>query len=117
MTETSVDPVEEARRSYHMAVRDETDLAKFDAAFDRLRAAILARDHRVQALEAVARAAQGVGGGAECEQRGAEFKQPSWCATHPQELWPCPYTELSAALAALQEETGEDGASRNEDDR
>ena len=122
MSETSVDPVEEevtgtieeARRAYHMSVRDETDPTKFDAAFDRLQTAILSSSPRVQAMEAVARAAQGVGGGPLCEERGMEFKQPSWCATHPQELWPCPYTELNAALAALQEETGrgEDGDGR-----
>ena len=101
--------LEDARMRYDDVLLNDLDDPD-DETFDRLQAAILASDPRVQALEAVARAAQGVGGGAECEQRGAEFKQPSWCATHPQELWPCPYTELSAALAALQEETGEDGA-------
>ena len=116
MTETSVDPVEEARLAFVASARRafesglDVDQEAAAGAQNEWCAAILASDPRVQALEAVARAAQGVGGGAECEQRGAEFKQPSWCATHPQELWPCPYTELSAALAALQEETGEDGA-------
>jgi len=135
MSETSVDHVEKERanflkvsrrvqwyegRAKSSRMRSGSDesfrhaKAHADAAFRRLQAAILSSSPLVQALEAVARAAQGVGGGAECEQRGAEFEQPSWCATHPQEMWPCPYTELNAALAALQEETGrgEDGDGR-----
>ena len=107
-TETPVDPVEEARRRVNEArdqlgmyieypIRD-SDSARKSAAgwlaeFEKaVTAAILASDPRVQALEAVARAAARMAGEFEFEFR-----------TDPSRM------AVVEALAALQEETGEDG--------
>lgn len=111
---TSVDPVEAARRDYDDAAvvsrMDSKNSAKFSAsngAFDRLRTAILTSDPRVQALEAVARAAE-----------GANNILSELAADPPRDVratWKRQIIESSleidAALAALQEVPGrgEDG--------
>ena len=94
-TETPVDHVEEARaRAVLRGMVFNNDFpVPFADACDKYRAAILASDPRVQALEAVARASARM-----AEEFEFEFR------TDPSRM------AVVEALAALQEETGEDGA-------
>ena len=108
MSETSVDPVEEARLAFVASARRafesglDVDQEAAAGAQNEWRAAILASDPRVQALEAVARAATAV---VECGSDDSEIiYQPLLDAL----------ATAVEALAALQEETGrgEDGDGR-----